>query len=213
MNSQTPDSAAVRGSGIIDWAVAEAAFPNERESGDRFVVQPCTHGILIGAVDGMGHGTEAAAAAKIAKATLEAHAFESPVALMLRCHDALKGTRGAVMTIAFLHRRDRTLTWLGVGNVEAVLIHEGGKVAARPDWALLRNGVIGYRLPPLRAEQLLLKPMDTLIFVTDGIAPDFEKGISLSDDPQRIADGILARHRPGHDDALVLVARYLGGEA
>ena len=80
-------------------------------------------GILIAAVDGTGHGAEAAAAAKIAAATLEAHAWESPIALLLRCHDELKGTRGAVMTLAFIHLRDRTLTWLGVGNVEAVLFH------------------------------------------------------------------------------------------
>ena len=195
---------------VLTWAVAEAPFPNERESGDRYVIQPCTHGILVAAVDGMGHGVEAAAAAKIAVATLEAHAFESPVALMLRCHDALKETRGVVMTLAFVHRRDRTLTWLGVGNVEAVLCHGGG--AIRSDWALLRNGVVGYRLPPLRAEQLPLKPMDTLILVTDGIDPDFDKGLVLSEDPQLIADKILARHHPGHDDALVVVARYVGGE-
>lgn len=212
MNSQARDTGAVRGSGVLEWAVAEAAFPNERESGDRYVVQPCAHGILVAVVDGMGHGAEAAAAAKVAVATLEAHAFESPVALMLRCHDRLKETRGAVMTLAFVHRRDRTLTWLGVGNVEAVLLHEGSEVAARPDWALLRNGVIGYRLPALRAEQLPLKRRDTLVIVTDGIDPNFDDGLDLSDAPQRMADGILARHHPGNDDALVLVARYLGGD-
>jgi len=197
---------------VLSWAVAEAAFPNEPESGDRYVVQPVAHGVLIAAVDGMGHGTEAAAAARIAAATLEAHAFESPVALMLRCHDALKGTRGAVMTLVFVHRRDQTLTWIGVGNVEAVLFHDGGEAAISPDWALLRNGVIGYRLPALRAEQLLLRPRDTLVLVTDGIDANFGDGLNLNDDPQVIADGILARHHPGNDDALVLVVRYLGGD-
>ena len=109
-----------------------------------------------------------AAAAAIAVATLEANAAESPIALVLRCHEELKGTRGAVMTLAFVHRRDHTLTWLGVGNVEAALCHAGSG-AAPPDHALLRSGVIGYRLPPVRAELLPLKPLDTLIIVTDGI--------------------------------------------
>jgi negative regulator of sigma-B (phosphoserine phosphatase) len=197
---------------VLTWAVAEAPFPNERESGDRCVVQQSANGILIAVVDGSGHGAEAAAVAQIAASTLEAHAWESPIALLLRCHDELKGTRGAVMTLAFIHLRDRTLTWIGVGNVEAVLVHETGDAPTRPDRALLRNGVIGYRLPTLRAEVLPLKPRDTLVMVTDGIKPDFDGGLKLSGDPQRIADRILARHHNGVDDAMVVVARYLGGE-
>jgi hypothetical protein len=196
---------------VLTWAVAEAPFPNERESGDRYVIQPSANGILIAAVDGSGHGAEAAAAAKIAASTLQAHAWESPIALLLRCHDELKGTRGAVMTLAFMHLRDRTLTWIGVGNVEAVLFHASGTEPIRPDRALLRNGVIGYRLPSMRAEVLPLTPGDTLVIVTDGIKPDFERGVMLGDNLQRIADGILARHHSGVDDALVVVARYIGG--
>lgn len=198
---------------VLTWAVAEAPFPNERESGDRYVVQRSANGILIAVVDGIGHGVEAAAAAKIAASTLEAHAWESPIALLLRCHDDLKGTRGAVMTLAFIHRRDRTLTWIGVGNVEAVLFHETGAEPTGPDRALLRSGVIGYRLPTLRAEVLPLTPRDTLVIVTDGIKPDFDRGLKLSGDPQRIAESILAGHQNGLDDALVVVARYLGGQS
>lgn len=197
---------------IISWGVAEAPFPNEDESGDRYVVQPSTDGILIAAVDGSGHGPEAAAAAKIAAATLEAFARESPIALVLRCHEELRRTRGAVMTLAFVHVRDRTLTWLGVGNVEAVLFHAGREVTVAPDRALLRGGVVGYQLPILRAEVLPLKPLDTLIMATDGINATFAEGLVLDRDPQQIADHIFAGHRKGTDDALVIVARYFGDE-
>ena len=197
---------------VIAWAVAEAPFPNESQSGDRHVVLPSADGILIAAVDGAGHGAEAAAAAKVAVATLESHAYESPIGLLVRCHEELKGTRGVVMTIADLDLRQRTLTWVGVGNVEAVRFHGTGEFQASPDRALLRSGVIGYRLPPVRAEVLPLKPFDTLVIVTDGIKPNFDEGLSLSEDLQQIADGILARHHNGTDDALVLVVRYLGGE-
>jgi phosphoserine phosphatase RsbX len=195
---------------VIIWGVAGAPFPNERESGDRCVVRPSADGLLIAAVDGTGHGTEAAAAAKIATATLEAHSRESLTALVRRCHEELKGTRGAVMTLAFVHLRARTLTWLGVGNVEGVLFHAAGE-SNTPDRALLRAGVLGYRLPALRSEVLALKPLDTLVITTDGIKPDFEEGLTLDRDPQHIANDILARHRSGIDDALVVVARYLGG--
>jgi negative regulator of sigma-B (phosphoserine phosphatase) len=192
-------------------AVAAAPFPNERESGDRHVFHHCREGILIAAVDGAGHGAEAAAAARVAAATLEAHAHESPITLLLRCHEDLKGTRGAVVTTAFVHLRDRTLTWAGIGNVEAMLIHDGNN-GAPPDRLLLRNGVLGYRLPSIRAEVLPLAPLDTLVIATDGIAPEFGDGLLLDDDPQVIADRLLADHYQGTDDALVVVARYLGGD-
>jgi hypothetical protein len=197
---------------IISWGVAEAPFPDEDESGDRYVVQPSTDGLLIAAVDGSGHGPEAAAAARIAAATLAAFARESPIALAIRCHEELRRTRGAAMTLASVHVRDRTLTWLGVGNVEAALFHAGHEDAAAPDRALLRAGVVGYHLPILRVEVLPLKPLDTLIMATDGINPTFAEGLVLDGDPQRIADTIFAGYRKDTDDALVIVARYLGDE-
>jgi phosphoserine phosphatase RsbX len=200
---------AVGGHAVLTWAVAEAPFPNELESGDHYVVQQSGNGILIAAVDGAGHGAEAAAAARIATATVQAHAEESPIALLLRCHEELKGSRGVVMTIAFIHLRDRTITWSGVGNVEALLFHGKG-LAQSPDRAVLRSGVLGYRLPAMRAEVLPLQALDTLVIVTDGIRPGFEEGLVLGDDLQVIANGIFTKHFSRGDDALVLVARYLG---
>jgi len=196
----------------MSWGVTEAALPSELESGDRYVVQPSETGVLIAVVDGMGHGAEAAAAATAAARTLTEFSGESPIALVLRCHEELRPTRGGVMTLAFVHPRDETLTWLGVGNVEAVLFHAPHE-GAPSDRVLLRAGVVGYHLPLLRAEVIPLKPFDTLVMVTDGISPDFADRLALDADPQQIADGILARHWKRTDDALVVVVRYIGGSS
>jgi serine/threonine protein phosphatase PrpC len=206
----SPTLVAGRQQDRVVWAVAEAALPGELQSGDRCLIRPSPGGMLIAVVDGTGHGAAAAAVAKIAIATLEAHVRETPLALLVRCHEELKGTRGAVMTIAYVDHHDQTLTWLGVGNAEALLFH--GRTGAPPDRALLRNGVVGYQLPAMRAEVVPLKPGDTLIIVTDGITAEFSDAVVLHDDPQRIAVDILEKHRKGHDDALVVVARYLGVE-
>src|SRR5436309_14565274 len=94
----------------VNWAVAEAPFPSERESGDGYVVQPTADGVLIAAVDGTGHGAEAAAAAKIATRVLRTFAADSLISLVLRCHEEVRGSRGVVMTLAFLNVRDQTLS-------------------------------------------------------------------------------------------------------
>jgi hypothetical protein len=196
---------------VVAWGVAEMPLPAEQESGDRFVIEPRNDGVLIAVIDGAGHGPEAAAAARTAASVLKTHAGDSPVSLVLRCHDALKGSRGVAMTIALLGPRDRALTWVGVGNVEGVLLHREDSSREHPDRMVLRGGVVGYRLPQkLRAEVVSLEPRDTLIVATDGVRPDFADGVVLAGDPEHLAVDIATRHGSGLDDALVLVARCLG---
>src|SRR5258705_120063 len=111
---------------LIEWGVASRALPGEAQSGDLHFVKQVGAGALVAVVDGLGHGAEAATAARAAVAALEGHATESPVPLIQRCHRALQGTRGAVMSVALLGRPDRSMTWLGVGNVEGLLLQGDG---------------------------------------------------------------------------------------
>src|SRR5260370_23541123 len=87
----------------IDWGVAARALPGESESGDRHLVQPIPNGVLLAAVDGLGHGAEAAAAARTAVDLLARYAHESLVSLVNRCHQGLLNTRGVVMSLAALN--------------------------------------------------------------------------------------------------------------
>jgi negative regulator of sigma-B (phosphoserine phosphatase) len=73
--------------------------------------------------------------------------------------------------------------------------------------------VVGAQLPQLQGAILSVSPGDTLIFATDGVRSDFARDVLADDPPQRTADRILAQYSKGNDDALVLVARYLGGAA
>jgi phosphoserine phosphatase RsbX len=195
---------------LIDWGVATLALPGEVESGDLFTVRPTERGVLVGAVDGLGHGADAATAARRAVAELERRAGESVLQLVQSCHQALVGTRGVVMSLAFFDRIDRSLTWLGVGNVEGVLLYTDR--AARPPRTTLitPGGIVGSELPRLQAQVISITPGDTLIFASDGIKSGFADDAPLDAAPQQLADQILARYGRGTDDALVLVARYLG---
>jgi negative regulator of sigma-B (phosphoserine phosphatase) len=135
------------------------------------------------------------------------------LALLQRCHWALKGSRGVVMSLAFVERRQNTLTWIGVGNVECMLFHPAGTPSSNPARASLvtRGGIVGSELPQVRAQVLPLAVGDLLIFATDGIRDAFSDGLQLDAPPQQLAELILSQHGKGTDDALVLVARYRGG--
>ncbi|PYO40581.1 MAG: stage II sporulation protein E (SpoIIE) [Gemmatimonadetes bacterium] len=197
---------------LLDWGVAAVALPGEPESGDLHLVRSVGGGVLVAVVDGLGHGAEAATAARLAIAALARHAHESPPSLFERTHQALKGTRGVVMSLAFFKRTDPSLTWLGVGNVEGLLVHavDAARAARARKSLVTRGGIVGSELPRLQAEVLRLTAGDTLIFATDGIREGFVDGLPAGATPQQQAEHILARHGKGTDDALVLVARYRG---
>ena len=183
---------------LIEWGVACLTMPGESQSGDRHLVQPYTNGVLVAVVDGLGHGAQAAAAA-----------HESVIALCKRCHDGLRKTRGVVMSLASFNERDQTLTWMGIGNVEGLVLSVESSPRPRDEYLFLRGGVVGGHLPSLSASFMPVMRGDTLIFVTDGIRSGFAKGLSMSDPPKLIANRVLADYSKGSDDALVLVARYL----
>src|SRR5215510_15889522 len=112
----------VEATALVDWAVASRTHPDQTESGDRHVVAAFSTGVLLGAVDGLGHGAAAAAAACAAVELLEARREEPVVDLVERCHAALAATRGVVMSLASYDAPRRTLTWIAVGNVEGVVV-------------------------------------------------------------------------------------------
>ena len=203
-----------RHGGVVTWGIASLPMAPEELSGDLCSVW-CPNGgtlALIAVVDGSGHGPEAAAAARRAAEVLEPHPQESPVSLMLRCHEQLRGTRGAAMTLASLNLLDRTMTWLGIGNVEAVLCRAGDAERLEAERVLLRPGVVGFRLPQrLKAEVIPLKHCDTLIMATDGVKPEFADDAAIAGDPKQVAARLLSQHNSQRDDALVFVAKYEQG--
>ncbi len=183
---------------------------SETESGDLHVVVPFADGMLVAVIDGLGHGPDAAAASRAAAEVLAAHPGEQVLTLVELCHEEMRRTRGAVMSLASFSAAESSLTWTGVGNVEGTLHRRHVTTEMRREPLTTRGGVVGDRLPPLRAASVPVARGDTLILCTDGIRSRFNEDLALERSPQEIADAILAGHRRDTDDALVLVARYLG---
>ncbi len=196
--------------GLIEWQVAEQAMAGEDESGDAPLVAPFPGGVLVAALDGLGHGPEAVRASRLAVRILREEPGASPYDLVQRCHQGLRDTRGVVVSLASFDGRADTLTWIGVGNVEARLVRADQEAA--PESLLLRPGIVGYKqLPALRVSTLAVQPGDLLVMATDGIGSMFIGSIDGSLSPRAMADRILKGHVKPNDDALVLVARYRGG--
>ena len=88
---------------IIESGIASLTMPGQSQSGDRHVVHPCLTGVMLAAIDGLGHGQEAATAADLAATILTKHAQESMIAIVKHCHAQLRETRGVVMSLAVIN--------------------------------------------------------------------------------------------------------------
>jgi serine phosphatase RsbU (regulator of sigma subunit) len=196
------------GAGAVKWGVAGRPLGGADESGDHHVVAEHSSRVLLGAVDGLGHGPEAALAARTAVEVLIHHVDQPILALMSLCHESLRKTRGAALSIASLDIAGGNLEWIGIGNVEGVLVRSGLGWQRAKEFLLPRGGVIGGRMPPLRTATLPVYSGDTLIFATDGIGNGFAAADPAGRPVDEFADEILRDYGRDVDDALVLVARY-----
>lgn len=198
---------------LIQWGTAAEIFEGEEQSGDQYLIKPLPNRLLIAAMDGVGHGLEAAQASRAAIAILEANPEQPLEALIRACHKGLKRTRGVVMTLALIDIAAQTVTWAGVGNVEGRLLRADKESSHPEETLLLRGGIIGHNLPAtITVSTLQIFHGDALILATDGISADFANQLHIGRSAHEIANDVLARHYKGSDDALVVVARYRGGE-
>jgi negative regulator of sigma-B (phosphoserine phosphatase) len=203
-----PDRADPSWPARLELGIAERALPGERRSGDRAVLAAYDGGALVAAIDGLGHGADAADAADRAAEVMTAQPDEEPGRMLQACHRALRRTRGAVMTIAWFDLIDGSLSWTGVGNVEGRLVHAAAGPNAPTEGALTKGGVVGYNLPSIRVTGTDLEEGDVMVLATDGIDSGFARAILAGGSAQEIADRILAAHGKESDDALVVVVRY-----
>lgn len=191
----------------LDWGVAARPLPGEELCGDHHLVARTATGWLLAVADGLGHGPKAAVASQTLVDVLKQHLELPPVELIRLCHEALRNTRGSAAAIVTIDGTRCLLSWVGVGNVEGVILH-GDPAASSAEYITMRGGIVGYRMPGLQPSFLPLRDGDLLALATDGIESDFVRALLPSHPPEEMAASILDRYAKPTDDALILVARW-----
>lgn len=193
---------------VVEWACASRPFHGQPSSGDRGLVVPFDHGAVAAVIDGLGHGPEAAAASDCAAEVIEKMVGQPLMEIVRACHDACRQTRGVVLSLASFDDQGK-MSWLGVGNVEALLVRAG---VDNTEAVQARGGTVGYMLPALNPRTLDVAVGDTLVLASDGIKHGFKQEILAARSPREIVDQIFARWAKDSDDACAVIARYVGAD-
>lgn len=193
----------------IEWAVAGRPIAGEVESGDLHVVEPFEGGVLVGVIDGLGHGPAAAQAARDAAALIRTMPAEPVDTIIRRCHDDQRGARGVVLSLASFRQGPAQLSFCGIGNVDGLLLRARGAELQRQALPS-RGGVVGSHMPSPRVETFALVVGDVVLLTTDGIRQGYAAELDLSADTAALATTICERYARPTDDALVVALRWLG---
>ena len=192
---------------IWDVGVATRARHFAAENGDAFVIKECQGMLLVGLIDGLGHGEPAKMAAMAAQQYVLTH-YDQPLdKIFTGASRACSATRGVVMALARFPSSTQ-LSFASVGNIEA-----RASGSRRVPFGVHR-GILGagetHAQMRVKLEEFEWSAEAVLVLHTDGLSSrwDWNDYPGLERQPVReIATKLLSELGSENDDATVLCVR------
>jgi len=188
-----------------DLGVVCIAVRGETECGDawRIVVERQRISLLV--VDGLGHGPDAAAAAAIATATFPQCASKPTETAVVALDAAMRGTRGAALSVVVIDTASRRAQFSGIGNVDGRVL-----AGAATEHLVPQNGIVGHGMPVPRSINVGWPAGALLVLHSDGIQPRWRAESYEAEAPVHpgLLAGLIYRDfARDRDDATVVVLR------
>ncbi len=189
-------------------AILGRACAGERVSGDDATFERRGDALVLALADGLGHGPEALAPARRAIDLVHGAGSADPATLLRHAHEALRGSRGAVMAVVRLDEIAGVLSHAAVGNiVTSVRGDLGGRSLTGAPGVL---GLTSPRPPRVVEESSAIGPREFVVLCSDGLrsrADAAELRHLATRHPLAVAQHLLDRYGRDHDDATLIVAR------
>lgn len=189
----------------VEIGVVIVPYPGEFECGDSWAFGTRSGMPALLAIDGSGHGPQAASAARTAVEAFDKSDQRDSVPLMETLHRALAPTRGAAVAVARIDAAARLVRFVGVGNISAAVI-AGGTTKRM----VSHNGTAGHVAPRIREFTYPYSGDPVVVLHSDGLSAkwDVDAYPGLATCRPSVIAGVLSRDfRRGNDDAMVVVMR------
>lgn len=205
-----------QGTAVVARVFAAAAPPpsvgavcvarqGEPISGDGWTVERRGGRTLALVADGLGHGPDAAVASRAAIRALRAARADEPAALLHEIHEALRGTRGAAVSLALVDADAGELRFAGLGNVAGFVVEDDHATGLASTY-----GTAGAEWRKPIEQRLPLPKGALLLLASDGVRPKWQladyPGLARRD-PALVAGVLYRDFAVGRDDATVVALR------
>jgi anti-sigma regulatory factor (Ser/Thr protein kinase) len=195
--------------GWVRWGGVNVPYGDAGDSGDGWACTGDRSRAAAVLVDGLGHGSGAAAAAHAAIRLFPERPVTDLAGFVARAHEAMRSTRGGVLGVCTMDPERDRLTYAGVGNVTGRVF-----TGQRSQGLLGQDGTLGTELSPprIRVDEHPWAPGATLVLTSDGIRSRWDPGSYpglLAHDPAVVAAVLHRDHARGTDDATVVVVQDL----
>ena len=190
----------------LEWGAVCLPKAGEEACGDTWAIRRHGGSALVMVADGLGHGPDAARAAKMAVEVLTKARDLAPGALLDNVHRGIASTRGAAVGLTLVQPRRSAATFAGVGNI-------AGTIAARGEanrHLVSRGGIAGHNLISVRETVVTYSPGALLLMHSDGLGTgwDLSSYPGLAGHHPAVIAGVLWRdHARTRDDVTILVVR------
>lgn len=189
----------------LDIGAATRPYPAMEKNGDAFVLVRWGESVLVGIIDGVGHGPLAYQAAREAQLFVEKHSDKPLESLFFGVGRACHGTQGVVMALARFDWGRERLTFASVGNIESHVFACPQKMNF-----VVRRGLIGLNAPNPVVTEHRWVPSQVIVLHSDGVSARWE----WDDYPElweasavNVAQQLLYRQARDNDDATVVVVK------
>ena len=180
----------------------------EEVVGDGWWSEPLGDYRTVLVVDGLGHGPNAARAARAATEAFATHASAAPGALMQICHRALAATRGAAGAAARVAAGKRQGTFAGIGNIACRIEEATGERRQ----LVSHSGTLGHVMRRVQEFEFEFPAGALLILHSDGLTTHWATTDypGLASRHAGLIAGVLYRdHDRGRDDVTVVVLKNM----
>jgi hypothetical protein len=169
--------------------------------GDSFVVEEREGEVLAAVIDGLGHGYESSVAAVRAVEVIREHADLSVGAILQRCHQELRPTRGAAVGVIKVAANGEG-EFCGIGNIEVQSLH------GQPPSIFCLAGIVGHNMRTSKVMRVMMKPGDIYCLMSDGVSTRGDLKSCLPGPPETVARRIVEHWGRDHDDATALILGF-----
>jgi anti-sigma regulatory factor (Ser/Thr protein kinase) len=186
----------------LRYGAVNLPLPGEIECGDAWCLAEEAEGVALFVVDGLGHGTSAAEAARAGVGAFMTQPLTEPQEVLLRATGAMSKTRGGAAACARLGR-EGALSYAGIGNISGSIVGPAGSQGLAS-----HNGTLGMPLRRIHQLEYRREPGSLVIMHSDGLQTRWnfrDRPDLLAHHPAIIAGMLYRDHGRGRDDATVVV--------